>query len=39
LVGETYMLADIAMIPYINRIEVLDRPQMIQPGARPNITR
>lgn len=37
LLGDQYSLADIAMMPYINRVEVLDRPQLIDPGIRPNI--
>ncbi len=37
LVGDHHTLADIAMMSYINRIEVLDRPQLIGADARPQI--
>jgi glutathione S-transferase len=37
LVGETYSLADIAMAPYINRIEVLKQPEMVSAARRPRI--
>jgi glutathione S-transferase len=37
LVGTDYSLADIAMAPYINRIEVLKRPEMLSAARRPRI--
>jgi glutathione S-transferase len=37
LTGGVYSLADIAMAPFINRIEVLRRPEMVQAGRRPRI--
>lgn len=37
LVGRDYSLADIAMAPYINRIEVLKRPEMVGAARRPRI--
>jgi glutathione S-transferase len=37
LAGATYSLADIAMAPMINRIEALDRPDMIAADRHPNI--
>jgi glutathione S-transferase len=37
LLGDVYSLADIAMAPYINRVEVLDRPESIAHEARPRL--
>ena len=37
IAGETFSLADIAMAPMINRIEVLARPQMIAADIRPRV--
>ena len=37
LAGPDYSLADIAMAPYINRIEVLKRPEMIGAAKRPRV--
>jgi len=37
LVGKDYSLADVAMAPYINRIEVLKRPEMLSTAHRPRI--
>lgn len=37
LAGETYSLADVAMAPMINRLEVLSRPEMIGEENRPRI--
>jgi glutathione S-transferase len=37
LTGESYTLADIAMVPFINRIEVLKRPEMVRAGRRPRL--
>jgi glutathione S-transferase len=37
LAGDAYSLADIAMAPYINRIEVLKRPEMVGAARRPRI--
>ena len=37
LAGANYSLADIAMAPMINRLEVLSRPEMIGPEKRPAI--
>ncbi len=37
LVGRDYSLADIAMAPYVNRIEVLKRPEMVGAASRPRI--
>jgi glutathione S-transferase len=37
LAGEDFSLADIAMAPMINRIEVLARPEMIAAARRPRI--
>ena len=39
LLGDTYSLADIAFVSYVNRIEVLPRPKLIAPGDRPRIAR
>lgn len=35
LAGRDYSLADIAMAPFINRIEVLKRPEMVGAARRP----
>jgi glutathione S-transferase len=37
LAGHGYSLADIAMAPMINRIEVLPRPDMLSPERRPRL--
>jgi glutathione S-transferase len=37
LAGNMFTLADIAMAPMINRIEVLARPQMISEARRPRV--
>ena len=37
LAGAEYSLADIAMAPFINRIEVLKRPEMVGAARRPNL--
>ncbi len=37
LAGKSYSLADIAMAPMINRIEVLARPEMIGAARRPKV--
>jgi glutathione S-transferase len=37
ITGKDYSLADIAMAPYIDRIEVLKRPEMIAASRRPRI--
>ena len=37
LLGDTYSLADISLMSYINRIEVLGRPELIGRKSRPNI--
>lgn len=37
IAGAEYSLADIAMAPYINRIEVLKRPEMVQASRRPRL--
>jgi glutathione S-transferase len=37
LAGASYSLADIAMAPMINRIEVLARPEMISAARRPKV--
>jgi glutathione S-transferase len=37
LAGKEYSLADIAMAPFINRIEVLKRPEMVQAARRPRV--
>lgn len=37
LAGASYSLADIAMAPMINRIEVLARPEMIAASRRPRV--
>ncbi len=35
--GAEYSLADIAMAPFINRIEVLKRPEMVRASRRPRL--
>lgn len=37
LAGSSYSLADIAMAPMINRVEVLPRPELIGAAKRPHI--
>lgn len=37
LAGRDYSLADIAMAPYINRIEVLKHPEMVGAAKRPRL--
>jgi len=37
LAGDEYSLADIAMAPFINRIEVLKRPEMVGAAKRPRL--
>jgi glutathione S-transferase len=37
LTGANYTLADVAMAPFINRIEVLPRPEMVGEKRRPRI--
>ena len=37
IAGQTFTLADIAMAPMVNRIEVLARPEMIAPRRRPKV--
>jgi glutathione S-transferase len=37
IAGPLLTLADIAMAPMVNRIEVLARPEMIAPGRRPKV--
>ncbi len=37
LLGEAFGLADIAMAPYVNRIEVLERPEIVAEAARPRV--
>ena len=37
LAGEQYSLGDIAMAPYISRIEVLKRPEMVGAARRPRL--
>ncbi len=37
LLGADYSLADIAMAPYVNRIEVLKRPEMVGAVRRPRV--
>ena len=37
LLGGAFTLADIAMAPYVNRIEVLERPEMVAETERPRI--
>ena len=37
LAGAAFSLADIAMAPMVNRIEVLARPEMVAAARRPNV--
>ena len=37
LLGRDYSLADVAMAPFVNRIEVLPRPEMVGARLRPRI--
>ena len=37
IAGPLLTLADVAMAPMVNRIEVLARPEMIAPGRRPKV--
>jgi glutathione S-transferase len=37
LIGADFTLADIAMAPYVNRIEVLERPEVLARSARPRL--
>jgi len=37
ITGAEYSLADIAMAPFINRIEVLKRPEMVKASRRPRL--
>jgi len=37
IAGRAFTLADIAMAPMVNRIEVLARPEMIAPARRPKV--
>jgi glutathione S-transferase len=37
LAGKEYSLGDIAMVPFINRIEVLERPEMVGAARRPRL--
>ena len=37
LAGQSFSLADVAMAPMINRIEVLARPEMIEAARRPRV--
>jgi ganglioside-induced differentiation-associated protein 1 len=37
LAGESYSLADIAMAPFVNRIEVLKRPDLVGAAKRPRV--
>jgi glutathione S-transferase len=37
LTGAAYTLADVAIAPYINRIEVLKRPEMLGASLRPRV--
>lgn len=37
LLGRDYSLADIALAPYVNRIEVLKRPEMVGAARRPRV--
>jgi ganglioside-induced differentiation-associated protein 1 len=37
IAGKDYSLADVAMAPYINRIEVLKRPEMLSAARRPRV--
>lgn len=37
LAGDDFSLADIALAPYVNRIEVLSRPEMLTPEVHPHL--
>ena len=37
IAGKMFTLADVAMAPMVNRIEVLSRPEMIAPAKRPKV--
>jgi glutathione S-transferase len=37
LLGREYSLADVAMAPYVNRVEVLPRPEMVGARRRPRV--
>ena len=37
ITGDMFTLADVAMAPMVNRIEVLARPEMIAPSRRPKV--
>ncbi|MFL6932181.1 MAG: glutathione S-transferase family protein, partial [Xanthobacteraceae bacterium] len=37
IAGTMFTLADVAMAPMVNRIEVLSRPEMIAPAKRPRV--
>ena len=37
LLGAKFSIADIALAPYVNRIEVLKRPELIAASARPRV--
>ncbi|MDH3465617.1 MAG: glutathione S-transferase family protein [Gammaproteobacteria bacterium] len=37
LAGDTFSLADIALSPYLKRIEVLERPEMLDGSRRPHL--
>ena len=37
IAGQSFTLADVAMAPMVNRIEVLARPEMIAPAKRPKV--
>jgi len=37
LLGKAYSLADVALAPFVNRIEVLPRPEMVGAKLRPRI--
>lgn len=37
LAGDDFSLADIALAPYVNRIEVLSRPEMLAPEVHPHL--
>ena len=37
IAGRSFTLADVAMAPMVNRIEVLARPEMIAPARRPKV--
>ena len=37
LAGDSFSLADIALAPYVGRIEVLSRPEMLAAEARPHL--